>query len=718
MDEIAKYTPQEYSPSKQRNFNGTMVNPGLRPTLGSRPKSAFVTGTEMLSAVGRRVSGGRSSDEARRSEDGGRRSSNDNKRRFSGDRPVLARFNSHEQTRKISGSSTEAAPQEDLNVKKRGGRVMAAVAMFQGKSKDGSSKEQAALDPKAVDAAFEAVLASRNVPEPMRQKMRSLTLRVKADFVKQDQSASSNAAASSPTGTLTAQASKSSSPVEARHEQQPAEEDDSKTTKRSRPRSRTFTFSKSDKRQGETSPTKKQRPQSKSRPTSVHMPKESLSASISNAITPSTPTEHRRSVSLGRKSTAPATPADYITYLKKYQDPTKVEVGRLHKLRILLRNETVAWVDSFISLGGMSEIVALLHRTMAVEWREEHEDQLLHETLLCLKGLCTTERALAELDKVADELFPALLGMLFDDEKKGPAEYTTRNIIVSVLREYLPITLHISSSLADRSIVNFLTAELNSTETALEERARRILAYLGEPTKPDDARPVDFVLDMRVPRPYKLWCREITHVSREVFWIFLHQLNVVPLPKPSSSGTDNGSPVDSVLDADAEERAKVLATTYTQRHFPGSRAPVPAAPYIGGVEWDATTYLSTHLDLLNGLIASLPSSSARNQLRAELQASGFEKVMGGTLRTCKEKFYSSVHDGLRAWVAAAVEDGWDTRYVREGPNMDEQAGRARSCSPKKCPQKKEAAPKLELSLGLDTKQTSNGDDGNDDGWLG
>ena len=107
----------------------------------------------------------------------------------------------------------------------------------------------------------------------------------------------------------------------------------------------------------------------------------------------------------------------------------------MHKLRILLRNETVAWVDSFLSLGGMTEIVALLHRIMAMEWREEHEDQLLHETLLCLKGLCTAERAIGELDKVADELFPALLGMLYDDEKKGPAEYSTRAIVITVLCE-------------------------------------------------------------------------------------------------------------------------------------------------------------------------------------------------------------------------------------------------------------------------------------------
>lgn len=263
-----------------------------------------------------------------------------------------------------------------------------------------------------------------------------------------------------------------------------------------------------------------------------------------------------------------------------------------------------------------------------------------------------------------------------------------------------------------------MSSATSSSAEALEQRARRILGYLGEPNKPEDARPVDFVLDMRVPRPYKLWCREITHVTKEVFWIFLHHLNVVPLPKPSCK--------DGEADTASPERAKVLAATYTQRHFPGTRPPVPAAPYIGGVEWDATTYITAHLDLLNGLLASTPTSAARNTLRAELKESGLEKVLGATLRTCKEKFYSGIHDGLRAWVAAASEDGWQTLYVREGPTQEEQA---KGYSPRKSPGKKEAPPKLDmplvnleppkLDLGIEAEKfVSAGSFGDDDGWLG
>lgn len=430
QDEINKYTPQAYSPSKQRNFNGTFDEPGAQPTLGkSRPQSAHVASTEgFLGTIGRKFSNrsGDSAEGARKSEDVKRRDMPTQTGRVSMERSRIQQQNNVD--RKASGSSTEQPAKEKLNVTKRG-RVMAAVAAFQGKAKEVPAepkKEDPPLDPKAVDAAFEAVLESRNVPEAMRQKMRAVTLRVKADFIKTNQGADASSIGSAGTNGVGMEKSKSSHKLT---ETAPdgKDDDDSKSTKRSRTRSRTFTFSKGDKKNKSESPSKKNRSHSKSRrPLSIEIPDEG--GVKSQGATPSTPTG-----SFGRKSAPPAIPKDYIDYLRKNQDPTKVEVGRLHKLRILLRNETVAWVDAFISLDGMSEIVGLLHRTMEIEWREDHEDQLLHETLLCLKGLCTTERALAELEKVADSLFPALLGMLFDDEKKGPAEYTTRTIIINVL---------------------------------------------------------------------------------------------------------------------------------------------------------------------------------------------------------------------------------------------------------------------------------------------
>lgn len=199
------------------------------------------------------------------------------------------------------------------------------------------------------------------------------------------------------------------------------------------------------------------------------------------------------------------------------------------------------------------------------------------------------------------------------------------------------------------------------------------------------------MLEMHQRRPYQTWCKELSNVTKEVFWIFLHHVNIVPL-------------VSLTAELDRE--------TFRQRYFPRDRAPVPAAPYVGGVEWDATMYLAGHLDLLNGLVASLPTRAARNTVRGEIRASGFERLMGGTLRLCKEKFYGAVHEGLKTWVAAAVEDGWPVEDVRLGPPREE------SRSPVKRSGKKSKPPQLELpKLDLDLQTDSRAEAREDDGWI-
>jgi hypothetical protein len=246
--------------------------------------------------------------------------------------------------------------------------------------------------------------------------------------------------------------------------------------------------------------------------------------------------------------------------------------------------------------------------------------------------------------------------MLFDPEKKGPSEFTTRNIVTSVLFTYIQ-----SSLPQDRPI-----------------RARTVLGHLRDPEPKDEHRPVGFVLEMRRERPYRLWCKEATNVTKEVFWIFLHHLNVVYLPRDKDPREGHGpSGMDSM--------------TYMQTHFPNERPPVPAAPYVGGVEWDATNYLASHLDLLNAIIACTSTVEERNTLRGLFRISGWERCMGASLRLCKEKFYPGVHDGLRTWVAAAAEDGWDVRDVRYGPPAE-----PKSPTKGKLKKDEQPAPKIEM----------------------
>jgi hypothetical protein len=283
------------------------------------------------------------------------------------------------------------------------------------------------------------------------------------------------------------------------------------------------------------------------------------------------------------------------------------------------------------------------------------------------------------LHSIRADLFPKLLHMLFDPEKKGPSEFATRDIIISVLFTYIQ-----SGNLQERA-----------------SRAQTVLSYLRDPEPKEDDRPVPFVLEMRRERPYRVWCKEVVSVTKEVFWIFLHHLNVVALPASQADAAQ------TTLQNTSSSAAEHDQCSFMTRHFPQERPLVPAAPYVGGVEWDATNYLASHVELMNAIMACTPSAEQRNLLRAELRISGWERCLGGSLRLCKEKFYPSVHDCLRTWVAAAAEDGWNVKDVRYGPPAETRS------SPKKCggggggQQKKadQPAPKIEmpkLELGLDS----------------
>ena len=458
---------------------------------------------------------------------------------------------------------------------------------------------------------------------------------------------------------------------------------DAAAPKRSRPRSRTFGLGKEKERSN--SPIKKQKPGDSPPHPSQKKPALKLKSTLLGHPAPpassgeSSPTKSSR-------GTVP--PDNFVSYLNLASAPSRrqnagmkdVELAKLHKLRLYLRNERLRWVEDFILLGGMNAIIDVLYRCLDIEWREDHEDNILHELLLCLKALCTARKALDKLAVVEKELFTRLVDTIFDEERKGPSEFATRGLVFSLLFTHLAAAPPSSPELRE------------GTDTRAV-RARRILEYLSDKLPGEHKRPIDFIERIHTKRPYKRWCKEVTNVTKEVFWIFLHSRNVIT----------------------PDELEQATGDTYGARHFPHERPPVPAAPYVGGVEWEATTYLSTHLDLLNGIIASIETQEERNSLRKDLQNSGWEKVMGGTLRTCKERLHgcSAVHDALKTWVRAAIEDKWRSMDVQTGnfTGMTARAGRVGLVQPspeddnhlaiRDSPAKKrveEEAPKVALDL--------------------
>ena len=235
------------------------------------------------------------------------------------------------------------------------GKVLNAFAHLTGRSGSaGSSPSTDNPEPDCdiaeLDKQLEALLDRRNIPENQRYKMRNLNVAIKLEFIRQDQ-AEMQASKAERTGTLDSLTSTAVTPAGS----------DCDEDKPKRSRGRSFTFSRGKK---ERSPSKKPKGEG------------TLGRHFRTKSTESVTSE--RPASSASTSSGPGFfskikpqqgPGDYVAYLRKVQKPELVEVGKLHKLRLLLRNETVSWIEDFIQQGGMKEIVGLLSRIMEVEWR-------------------------------------------------------------------------------------------------------------------------------------------------------------------------------------------------------------------------------------------------------------------------------------------------------------------------------------------------------------
>lgn len=151
-NEVALYTPLEYSPSKQRNFHGYE-----KPTLSQRgepkprPRSAFIPSGISAASFTETLSGLRKQGHERGEY---RPSSADARRKASSEDQRPGRRDDVEK-RKFSDESSNSAS----TMAKRGSRVMAAVAAFNGKSKEPPKEAVASkVDVVSIDNAFENLL--------------------------------------------------------------------------------------------------------------------------------------------------------------------------------------------------------------------------------------------------------------------------------------------------------------------------------------------------------------------------------------------------------------------------------------------------------------------------------------------------------------------------------------------------------------------------------
>ena len=163
--ECALYTPEEYSPSKQRNFQDY-----YQPTLSRRaepkprPRSAYISSTCSAASFADTVSGLRNIDAGKEHPNSsfGEQWEQPSWRNVNDSYSPSSEFGinntgSSTENRKVSEDSAPVS----LKVAKSGSRVMAAVAAFDGKSRE-SEKESSRTKPdiKNLDKEFESVLVS------------------------------------------------------------------------------------------------------------------------------------------------------------------------------------------------------------------------------------------------------------------------------------------------------------------------------------------------------------------------------------------------------------------------------------------------------------------------------------------------------------------------------------------------------------------------------
>lgn len=187
--------------------------------------------------------------------------------------------------------------------------------------------------------------------------------------------------------------------------------------------------------------------------------------------------------------------------------------------------------------------------------------------------------------------------------KKQPCDFVVREVLVQIVH-------------------SFYKAHLDK-----EEGAMQVFSLFS--IKDDKDEEVEFLKNVRVDRPFRRWIIELEDVSRNVFWVWNHDSNVIDLEKQ-----------------------------YNQVY----EAPLG---FIGGIETEATSYVAAHIHLINELLEGLPLEK-RQRKRLELQLSGLERIMGLRFRKSSQKFHKKLHEALREWIVAAKADDWPYKLVQTG----------------------------------------------------
>ncbi|KAI0649472.1 armadillo-type protein [Trametes meyenii] len=357
-----------------------------------------------------------------------------------------------------------------------------------------------------------------------------------------------------------------------------------------------------------------------------------------------------------KKKVGALSPEKHVDMLLS-QSSTRLNIEVVKKLRLLLRNEAASWTDAFVRTGGYEAILTRLNEILDVEWREEqHDDQMLHELLRCVKALTTSAVGCNALRAACPAPFDKLVILLYSD--KRPGEVATRQLIVELLLSLfdlyplgaLPSTGSPAAGLMSHSRSRSVPWELSASaltsssnlitlprpHQTLFSLLKALLLTRAPPPSEAPGTPIEpheFIEQLHTPRIYKTYLQEMSDVCRDYFWVFCH-------------------PTNTIWDLSETDEAKVEK---------------PRAPggMTGGVEFEAMCYMTTHFKFVNAIASyaqalSLPKDHEHSAYRfhRDMFQSGIERILS-IARKASTTYYPTLHLEIARFVASAGRAGVD-----------------------------------------------------------
>ncbi|PSS36748.1 hypothetical protein PHLCEN_2v1379 [Hermanssonia centrifuga] len=544
------------------------------------------------------------------------------------------------------------------------------------KQKKAKGKESIVV-PLPTDQAFDKLLDDLQIPRPLRTKLATMEPSVKAAFIKSSHTLSKGTTPIitpiSPPGLRRSHSSQSisslASPRPSRLQlgnesdvdmlRSPRSADQSPTDSRGRTFVPPFAFASSSQTHG--------------RGMSLDMPRAQPNASYADLTAIQRESGNVKHAKEKSGKCGPLSPMRYCSILTSMSS-TQLDVETVKKLRLLLRNESASWTEDFVFKGGYSALLTRLNDILEVEWREEqHDDQVLHELLRCVKALSTSAVGCEALRSCCPTPFTQLISLLYSDKK--PGDIGTRQLmieLIQILFELYPpsslpsagspllhtqSTVHISHNHARQTPWhNTVTGgtlpqpssliTLPAPHSTVFSLIRALLLIPAPPPSEDPHIPVSphaFIEELHIPRIYKTYLQELNDICRDYFWVFCH-------------------PNNTIWDLNETDEGKVEK---------------PRAPggMTGGVEFEAMAYMTTHFKLLNSIAkaaqdlnVSKEHELSAHRLHSDLFLSGIDRILllassVQIARKASTTYYPTLHLEIARYIAAASRAGYELPWT-------------------------------------------------------